>query len=55
MNNEVNAASEVTKTNTLSLDTFKSPEFGPLGIVDNDEVIFLQRNYIKKNTLKLKK
>ncbi len=42
MNNEVNAASEVTKTNTLSLDTFKSPpEFGPLGIVDNDEVLFL--------------
>ena len=40
MNNEVNAASEVTKTNTLSLDTFKSSEFGPLGIVDNDEVIF---------------
>ncbi|RKD32773.1 L-asparaginase [Thermohalobacter berrensis] len=40
MNNEVNAASEVTKTNTLSLNTFKSPEFGPLGIVDNDEVIF---------------
>lgn len=40
MNNEVNAAREVTKTNTLSLDTFKSPEFGPLGIVDNDEVIF---------------
>lgn len=40
MNNEVNAASEVTKTNTLSLDTFKSQEFGPLGVVDNDEVIF---------------
>ena len=40
MNNEVNAASEVTKTNTLSLNTFKSPEFGPLGIVDSDEVIF---------------
>lgn len=40
MNNEVNAASEVTKTHTLSLDTFKSMEFGPLGIVDNDEVIF---------------
>ena len=40
MNNEVNAASEVTKTNTLSLDTFKSPQFGPLGIVDNDDVIF---------------
>lgn len=50
MNNEVNSASEVTKTNTLSLDTFKSPEFGPLGIVDNDEVIFnrdiLRRQHI---------
>lgn len=45
MNNEVNAASEVTKTNTLSLDTFKSPEFGPLGIVDNDEVLF-HRNIV---------
>ncbi|QEK12462.1 asparaginase [Crassaminicella thermophila] len=40
MNNELNAASEVTKTHTLALDTFKSMEFGPLGIVDNDEVIF---------------
>lgn len=40
MNNEVNAASEVTKSNTLSLDTFKSLEFGPLGIVDNDEVLY---------------
>jgi len=40
MNNEVNASSEVTKTHTLSLDTFKSLEFGPLGIVDNDEVLF---------------
>lgn len=40
MNNEVNAAKEVTKTHTMSLDTFKSFSFGPLGIVDNDEVIF---------------
>lgn len=46
MNNEVNAASEITKTHTLSLDTFKSLEFGPLGIVDNDEVIFY-RNIVK--------
>lgn len=47
MNNEVNSASEVTKTNTLSLDTFKSPEFGPLGIVDNDEVLF-HRNIVSR-------
>jgi len=40
MNNEVNAASEVTKYNTLSLNTFKSLEFGPLGIIDNDQLIF---------------
>lgn len=48
MNNEVNAASQVTKTNTLSLDTFKSPEFGPLGIVDNDEVIFYREKTISQ-------
>ena len=46
LNNEVNSAREVTKTHTLSLDTFKSLEFGPLGIVDNDEVIFY-RNIMK--------
>ncbi|MGM0395513.1 MAG: asparaginase [Bacillota bacterium] len=50
MNNEVNAASQVTKTNTLSLDTFKSPEFGPLGIVDNDEVIYY-RSIVSKQIL----
>lgn len=58
MNNEVNAASEVTKTNTLSLDTFKSPEFGPLGIVDNDEVLFyrdiVSRQYIDTEQIESK-
>ena len=54
MNNEVNAASEVTKTNTLSLDTFKSPEFGPLGIVDNDEVLFY-RDIISKKHIETEK
>lgn len=58
MNNEVNAAGEVTKTNTLSLDTFQSPEFGPLGIVDNEEVIFyrniVSRQFIDTNTLEEK-
>ncbi len=49
MNNEVNAAGEVVKTNTLALDTFKSPEFGPLGIVDNDEVIFYRDIVSKKH------
>lgn len=55
MNNEVNAAAEVTKSHTLSLDTFKSLEFGPLGVVDNDEVIFyrdiLKHGHIETNAL----
>lgn len=46
LNNEVNSARETTKTHTMSLDTFKSIEFGPLGIVDNDEVLFY-RNIMK--------
>lgn len=54
MNNEVNAASEVTKTHTLSLNTFKSLEFGPLGIVDNDEVIFY-RNIVKHSHIEADK
>lgn len=58
MNNEVNAAAEVTKTNTLSLNTFQSPEFGPLGIVDNDEVIFhrniISHQHINSNKLEEK-
>ncbi|MFH1692894.1 MAG: asparaginase [Bacillota bacterium] len=40
MNDEINAASEVTKTHTLALDTFKSMEFGPIGIVDEETVLF---------------
>ncbi len=46
LNNEVNLASEVTKTNTLSLATFKSP-YGPIGIVDNNDLI-LYRNIDKR-------
>ena len=55
MNNEVNAASEVLKTHTLNLNTFQSMDFGPLGIVDNDQVIYYRdiykRQYIPTNTI----
>ena len=37
MNNEIHLAKEVIKTNTNSVDTFKSLEFGPIGIVDENE------------------
>lgn len=38
LNNEVNTALEVTKTNTLSLNTFQS-RYGPIGIIDTNEFI----------------
>jgi L-asparaginase len=34
MNGHVHAASEVTKTHTMRPDTFRSPDFGPLGTVN---------------------
>lgn len=43
LNDEINSASEVTKTHTLSLDTFKSLEFGPLGIVEQENVLYYRK------------
>lgn len=40
LNGEINAASEVTKTHTEDLETFHSLDFGALGMVDRDYVIF---------------
>ncbi|WP_066416859.1 asparaginase [Halorubrum aethiopicum] len=37
-NDRIHAAREVTKTNSMNLDTFRSPEFGPLGVVDESRV-----------------
>jgi L-asparaginase len=51
MNDEINAASEVTKSHTLALDTFKSLEFGPIGIVDQERVLY----YRDTHSLKLSK
>lgn len=55
MNNQVNSAAEVTKTHTLSLDTFQSMDFGPLGIVDSDQVIYYRdrKDGIKITTNKI--
>ena len=51
MNNEVHSAAQVTKTNTLSVNTFKSPELGPLGIIDNDEVLYYRREKSVKKVI----
>ncbi len=52
MNDEINAASEVTKTHTLALDTFKSMEFGPIGIVDEENVLYYHDAHHKLASLK---
>ncbi|MGD9100861.1 MAG: asparaginase [Anaerolineae bacterium] len=38
MNDEVHAARFVTKTHTLSVDTFRSPAWGPIGRVEGERV-----------------
>jgi L-asparaginase type II len=50
MNDEINAAREVTKTNTYRVETFKSPELGFLGYVDGDQVSFY-RTSTKRHTV----
>ncbi|BAK83557.1 asparaginase [Komagataeibacter medellinensis] len=39
-NNEIHAAQEVTKASTYQLETFRSPDFGPIGMVEANRVIF---------------
>ncbi len=48
MNYQIHAACEVTKTHTLNLDTFKSMEFGPLGIIDDEDVIYYRMQAQRK-------
>lgn len=43
MNEEVHAARYVTKTHTTNVATFRTPTFGPIGIVSKNNVIFYQK------------
>lgn len=52
-NDELYCASEVTKANSMSLNAFQSPNFGPIGIVDNNEVLYY-RDSIKKQHIDVK-
>lgn len=58
MDDEIHTARYVTKTNTVKTDTFKSPEFGPIGVFSNNRVIFymdsLRREFIDTNTIENK-
>ena len=40
LNDEINAAREVTKTDALRLQTFQSRGYGILGVVDSDQVVY---------------
>jgi L-asparaginase len=40
MNDEINSARDTTKTNTLRVETFRAPELGILGYVDEDKVSY---------------
>jgi len=44
LNNQIQAARDVTKTNSYRLETFQAPDFGFLGYADSDgEVVFYRR------------
>lgn len=40
LNDRIHAAWDVTKTHTTCTDTFQSPQWGPLGTVYGDEIVF---------------
>jgi L-asparaginase len=43
LNDEINAAREVTKTDALRLHTFQSRGYGLLGVIDRDRVVYYRR------------
>ncbi|MGL4990404.1 MAG: asparaginase [Sarcina sp.] len=43
-NGELNSAREVTKANSMALNAFRTPNFGPIGIVDDNKAIFYRNN-----------
>ena len=43
LNDEINAARDVTKTSNLRVQTFRTPDFGMLGFADSDQVSFYRR------------
>lgn len=51
LNDEINSARDVTKTDALRLQTFRSPTHGLLGVVDRDRVRFF-REIVQRHTEK---
>jgi L-asparaginase len=51
LNDEINSAREVTKTDALRLQTFQSRGYGILGVVDPDRIVYY-REALKRHTAK---
>ncbi|WP_040211625.1 asparaginase [Clostridium polynesiense] len=51
-NGDLNSASEVVKANSMALNAFRTPNFGPIGMVDNNRVIFY-RNSIRTSPINI--
>jgi L-asparaginase len=49
LNDEINAARDVAKTDALRLHTFQSHDYGILGVVDSDRVVY-HRSGVKRHT-----
>lgn len=58
MNEEIHSAKHVTKTHTTNVATFRTPTFGPLGIVSKHQAMFYQKvvkdEYFEVDTLSKK-
>ena len=50
MNDQINAARDVTKTNTSTLDTFRTPELGLLGYIQGSKPFFYRQS-TRKHTV----
>jgi L-asparaginase len=51
LNNEIHSARDVTKSNTLRLDTFQSHHLGLLGYADSDGQVHFYRSVTRQHTI----
>jgi L-asparaginase len=47
LNQTVHAAAEATKIDTQAIETYESPVFGALGLIDNDRVLFARQPLLR--------
>ena len=51
LNNEIQSARDVTKSNAFRVDTFESRDFGVLGYVDSDAAVLFYREVTRPHTI----